>query len=71
LGSGAELSDPARRRSFDAWVVGCASCSGGRYLRIRAKLIAASGAEKTCKVTATSVGDGTKSDVVKATLIVR
>jgi hypothetical protein len=48
--------------------------SGGAYrftLRIKAKLIAASGAEKPCKVTATSVGDGAKQDVVKATLIVR
>jgi len=48
--------------------------SGEAYrftLRIRAKLIAVSGAEKACRVTATSVGDGTKRDVVKATLIVR
>ena len=48
--------------------------SGGAYrftMRIRAKLIAVSGAEKACKVTATSVGDATKRDVVKATLIVR
>ncbi len=48
--------------------------AGGQYrfiMRIRAKLIAASEARKACTVIATSVGDATTKDAVRATLIVR
>jgi len=47
--------------------------AAGEYrfnVRIKAKLTAASGAKKACKVTATSVGDATKKDAIKATLVV-
>ncbi len=48
--------------------------AGGQYrlvLRIRAGSTTASGAEKMCKVIATSVGDARRKDAVKATVIVR
>jgi hypothetical protein len=43
----------------------------GLILRIRSESTTASGAEKACKVIATSFGDTRRRDAIKATLIVR